>query len=63
MYVNVLQPKRRTITYGLRTISYTGAKLWNDLSPILSNFEDHDNFKSYLTLFTEDCIDPTFTYR
>ena len=60
--VKVLQPKRRTTTYGLRTISYTGAKLWNDLSPILSNVGDLDIFKSSLTLLTEDRLDPTFTY-
>ena len=27
--IKVLQPKRRTTTNGLRTTSYTGAKLWN----------------------------------
>ena len=27
----LLQPKVRTPTYGLRTLSYLGAKLWNDL--------------------------------
>ena len=48
--VKVLQPKRRTTTYGLRTSSYTGAKLWNDLSPILSNVGNVDIFKSSLTL-------------
>ena len=48
--------------YRLRTISYTGAKLWNDLSPILSNVGDLDIFISSLTLLTEDCLDPTFTY-
>ena len=60
--VKVLQPKRRTTTYGLRTISYTGVKLWNDLLPILCNVGDLDIFKSSLTLLTEDCLDPTFTY-
>ena len=60
--VKVLQPKRRTTTYGLRTISYTGAKLWNDLSPILCTVGDIDIFKSSLTLLTEDCLDPVFTY-
>ena len=45
-----------------RTISYTGAKLWNDLSPILCNVGDLDIFKTSLTLLTEDCLDATFTY-
>ena len=48
--VKVLQPKRRTTTYGLRTISYNDAKLWNDLSPILCNVGGLDIFKSSLTL-------------
>ena len=26
----IVQPKRRNTTYGLRSISYLGAKLWND---------------------------------
>ena len=60
--VEVLQPKRRTTTYGLRTISSTGAQLWNDLSPILCNVGNLDILKSSLTLLTEDCLDPTFTY-
>ena len=29
--VQLVQPLRQTTTYGLRTISYTGANLWNDL--------------------------------
>ena len=29
--IQLVQPLRHTTTYGLRTISYTGAKLWNDL--------------------------------
>ena len=29
--IQLVQPLRHTNTYGLRTISYTGAKLWNDL--------------------------------
>ena len=32
--VKVIQPKRRTTVYGLWRIAYTGAKLWNDLSPL-----------------------------
>ena len=29
--IQLVQPLRHTTTYGLRTISYTGAKVWNDL--------------------------------
>ena len=60
--VKVLQPMKRTTTYGLRTISYTGAKLWNDLSPFLNNDADFDVFKSLLTVLTSDRLDPNFTY-
>ena len=29
--IQLVQPFRHTTTYGLRTISYTAAQLWNDL--------------------------------
>ena len=42
--VNVVQPKRKTVTFGLRSVSYLGAKLWND-NPVhigkLSDVDDH----------------------
>ena len=28
--VILIQPKRQTTTYGLRSVSYLGSKLWND---------------------------------
>ena len=43
-HLRVLQPKRRTTTYGLRAVSYTGAKLWDDLFPVLSDVEGIDVF-------------------
>ena len=49
--VKVLQPKKKTTTYGLKSISYTGAKLWNDLFPILSNNVELDVFKASLKIF------------
>ena len=61
-HVKVLQPKRRTTTYGLRTVSYTGAKLWNDLFPLLCHVEKIDVFKLSLAILREDTLDPTFTY-
>ena len=61
-HVKVLQPKRRTTTYGLRTVSYTGAKLWNDLFPLLCDVEEIGVFKSSLAILREDILDPTFTY-
>ena len=60
--VKVLQPKKRTTTYGLRSISYTGAKLWNDLLPVLNNDVEFGVFKSSLKILSTDHLDPTFTY-
>ena len=61
-HVKMLQPKRRTTTYELRTVSYTGAKLWIDLFPLLCDVEEIDVFKSSLAMLREDILDPTFTY-
>ena len=36
------QPKRRTTTYGLRTFSYLGSKLWNLLASEYSEVNDFD---------------------
>ena len=38
--MSLTQPKRKTSTYGLRSFSYIGAKLWNDLDCSLENFHD-----------------------
>ena len=38
----LLQPKMRTTTHGLRTISYLGAKLWNDLPVHMKNIHHMD---------------------
>ena len=59
--VKLVQPMKRTSTYGLRSVSYTGAKLWNDLSPILSNDVEIEDFKSLMTILSTDHLDPTFT--
>ena len=53
---------KRTSTYGLRPVSYTGAKLWNDLSPLLSNDVEVEDFKSFMTILNTEHLDPTFTY-
>ena len=60
--VKVLQPKKKTTTYGLKSISYTGAKLWNDLFPILNNNVELDVFKVSLKILNTDHLDTTFTY-
>ena len=38
---NLVQPKRKSITYGMRSFSYLGARLWNNLAkdyPFLCDF-------------------------
>ena len=60
--VKVLQPKKTTTTYGLNTISCTGAKLWNDLFPILSNDVELDVQKASLNILNTNNLYPTFTY-
>ena len=62
-HVKVLQPKRHTTAYWLRKVSYTGAKLWNYLFPLLSNDEKTDVFESFPSLaILRGCLDPNFTY-
>ena len=56
------QPITRTTTYGLRSILYTGAKLWNDLSPVLSDETDLSDFKRFANDLHEENLDPTFDY-
>ena len=41
----LLQPKVRTTTPGLRTISYLGAKLWNDLPVHMKNIHPMDPYE------------------
>ena len=53
---------KRTSTYGLRSVSYTDAKLWNDLSPLLSSDVEIEDFKSLMTILSREHLDPTFTY-
>ena len=60
--VKLVQPMKRTSIYGLRSFSYTGAKLWNDLSPLLSNDVEIEDFKSRMTISSTNHLDPTFTY-
>ena len=45
------QPKRRTTTYGLRTFSYLGSKLWNSLASEYSEVNDIDyDWNSWLSI-------------
>ena len=56
--VILIQPKRRTTTYGLRPVSYLGSKPWNDHSfnmTDVSNFDDQ-SFRSTLHLIDEKFV-------
>ena len=45
--VKLVQPRRKTTTVGLKTVSYLGAKLWNDNAVLCNEFwiEDFLTFK------------------
>ena len=65
----LIQPKKRTTTYGLRSVVYAGAKIWNDIQPYASiddEFPDRNKeiaiFKEYLNNVKID-LDPTFNYK
>ena len=46
----LVQPKVKTCKFGLRTIAYLGAKLWNDLPADMKDVKNMDlpDFKSIL---------------
>ena len=57
------QPKRRTTTFGLRSFSYVGAKVWNELPTYLKETTYLNDFKSLLDTWNgPDLIDTTFSY-
>ena len=58
----LVQPARQGTTYGLRTVSYVGAKLWNDLPFDSIDIYDMevDDFKQYLREINGPCCDSSF---
>ena len=59
------QPKRNTTTFGLRSISYVGAKLWNELPHHRLDFIDMSvsEFKRYLVSWEgPNMINTSFNY-
>ena len=57
------QPKRRTTTFGLRSFSYVGAKVWNELPTYLKETTDLNDFKSLLDTWKgPDLLNTTFSY-
>ena len=61
-WTRLYQPKKRTVTYGLRSISYTGTKLWNDMRPILTNETDIHDFKTFSLTLNAKSLDPLFEH-
>lgn len=62
----LIQPTRQTTNNGLRTISYLGSKLWNEISPMSQLNSSIDNtteseFKCLLNTWTGP--DPTFLHQ
>ena len=58
--VILIQPKRRTTTYGLWSVSYLGSKLWNDH---LFNMTDVSNFDDQAFRSTLHLIDEKFVSK
>ena len=54
------QSRCRTTTYGLRSISYIGAKLWNDLPNDFKATTDFTDFKRMLQTWTGPDLDDPF---
>ena len=59
--VHLCQPKKLTTTYGLRSIAYVGAKLWNDLSLKFDEDTSLPQFRAYINDLNIP-IDPDFKY-
>ena len=54
------QSRCRTTTYGLRSMSYIGAKLWNDLPNDFKATTDFTDFKRMLQTWTGPDLDDPF---
>ena len=44
----LVQPKCRTTKYGLRSLDYLGARLWNDLPIEITDIHDFNMFQNIL---------------
>ena len=60
--MKLIQPQRRTTRYGLRSVSYVGAKLWNDLVNQFTDVSSLDlaAFKSFLNTWKGPEVLPPF---
>ena len=60
----LIQPKRRTTSNGLRSFSYLGSKLWNDLvnsDPAIANC-DFNEIMVYLKQWEDPDMNDSFPY-
>ena len=61
---DIVQPKRNTTTHGLRSFSYLGSRLWNNLVndfPFLCHV-DYNGFKEFIKDWTGPNLDDGFNY-
>ena len=58
----IKHPKRRTTAFGLRSFSYVGAKLWNELPTSVKETNDLNDFKSLLDTWNGADLIDTLSY-
>ena len=46
--LKVIQPKKKGTTYGLRSLAYTGAKMWNDQAITINEDSTLSTFKIFV---------------
>ena len=54
--VNLVQPRRKATTIGLKTVSYLGAKLWND-NAVLCNELWNEDFLTFKHIINDSNLD------
>ena len=54
--VKLVQPQRKTTTVGLKTVSYLGAKLWND-NVVLCNELRNEDFRTFKRTVNDPNLD------
>ena len=54
--VKLVQPRRKTTTVGLKTVSYLGAKLWND-NAVLCNELWNEDFLTFKHIINDSNLD------
>ena len=62
--ISLIQPKKETETYGIRSLSYIGAKLWNDMNFKIDDLESisPDDFKEMLVSWNGPDLNSDYNY-